>query len=73
VTAFRDIEGRRASAPQQRKIARTREGSVSGVHLVGSVGLAAFGVATECGMARADSEAMARALLKIHADVCGDA
>ncbi len=29
-----------------------------------------FGVATECGMARARSEETVRALLKIHADVC---
>jgi hypothetical protein len=32
-----------------------------------------FGVATECGMARARSEETVRTLLKIHADVCGDA
>jgi hypothetical protein len=32
-----------------------------------------FGVATECGMARARSEATVRALLKIHADICGSA
>ena len=31
-----------------------------------------FGIATECGMARARSEATVRALLKIHADVCKD-
>ena len=31
-----------------------------------------FGIATECGMARARSEATVRALLKIHADVCAD-
>jgi hypothetical protein len=31
----------------------------------------AFGVATECGMARARSEETVRALLQIHADVCG--
>ena len=30
----------------------------------------AFGIATECGMARARSEATVLALLKIHADVC---
>ena len=30
----------------------------------------AFGIATECGMARARSEATVRTLLKIHADVC---
>jgi methionine synthase II (cobalamin-independent) len=30
----------------------------------------AFGIATECGMARARSEATVRALLQIHADVC---
>jgi hypothetical protein len=30
-----------------------------------------FGIATECGMARARSEATVRALLQIHADVCG--
>jgi hypothetical protein len=29
-----------------------------------------FGIATECGMARARSEATVRSLLKIHADVC---
>jgi methionine synthase II (cobalamin-independent) len=29
-----------------------------------------FGIATECGMARARSEETVRALLKIHADVC---
>jgi len=29
-----------------------------------------FGIATECGMARARSEATVRALLQIHADVC---
>ena len=32
-----------------------------------------FGIAMECGMARARSEATVRALLKIHAEVCGDA
>ena len=32
-----------------------------------------FGVATECGMARARSEETVRTLLKIHAAVCGDA
>jgi methionine synthase II (cobalamin-independent) len=32
-----------------------------------------FGVATECGMARARSEAIVRSLLKIHAEVCGPA
>jgi hypothetical protein len=31
-----------------------------------------FGIATECGMARARSEDTVRALLKIHADVCAD-
>ena len=31
-----------------------------------------FGVATECGMARARSEDTVRALLKIHADICAD-
>jgi hypothetical protein len=30
-----------------------------------------FGIATECGMARARSEDTVRALLQIHADVCG--
>jgi hypothetical protein len=30
-----------------------------------------FGIATECGMARARSEETVRALLQIHADVCG--
>ena len=30
----------------------------------------AFGIATECGMARARSEETVRALLQIHADVC---
>jgi hypothetical protein len=29
-----------------------------------------FGIATECGMARARSEETVRTLLKIHADVC---
>jgi methionine synthase II (cobalamin-independent) len=29
-----------------------------------------FGIATECGMARARSEATVRALLQIHADIC---
>src|SRR5215216_831280 len=29
-----------------------------------------FGIATECGMARARSEAIVRSLLKIHADLC---
>jgi hypothetical protein len=29
-----------------------------------------FGIATECGMARARSDATVRALLQIHADVC---
>jgi hypothetical protein len=32
----------------------------------------AFGIATECGMARARSEATVRALLQIHADICRD-
>jgi len=31
----------------------------------------AFGIATECGMARARSEETVRKLLQIHADVCG--
>ncbi len=31
----------------------------------------AFGIATECGMARARSEETVRKLLRIHADVCG--
>jgi hypothetical protein len=31
----------------------------------------AFGIATECGMARARSEETVRTLLKIHAEVCG--
>jgi len=31
-----------------------------------------FGIATECGMARARSEDTVRTLLKIHADVCAD-
>jgi methionine synthase II (cobalamin-independent) len=31
-----------------------------------------FGIATECGMARARSEQTVRVLLKIHADVCAD-
>jgi hypothetical protein len=31
-----------------------------------------FGIATECGMARARSEETVRALLKIHADICSD-
>jgi hypothetical protein len=31
-----------------------------------------FGIATECGMARARSEDTVRALLKIHADICAD-
>jgi methionine synthase II (cobalamin-independent) len=31
-----------------------------------------FGIATECGMARARSEETVRALLKIHADICAD-
>jgi hypothetical protein len=31
-----------------------------------------FGIATECGMARARSEATVRALLQIHADICAD-
>ncbi|MGE0565000.1 MAG: hypothetical protein AB7O50_10845 [Pseudolabrys sp.] len=30
-----------------------------------------FGIATECGMARARSEELVRSLLRIHADVCG--
>jgi hypothetical protein len=30
----------------------------------------AFGIATECGMARARSEATVRTLLQIHADIC---
>jgi hypothetical protein len=29
-----------------------------------------FGIATECGMARARSEETVRALLKIHAEIC---
>ena len=29
-----------------------------------------FGIATECGMARARSEATVRALLQVHADIC---
>ena len=33
----------------------------------------AFGIATECGMARARSEETVRTLLKIHADVCAGA
>jgi hypothetical protein len=33
----------------------------------------AFGIATECGMARARSEATVRALLQIHANVCAGA
>ena len=33
----------------------------------------AFGIATECGMARARSEETVRRLLQIHADVCGEA
>jgi methionine synthase II (cobalamin-independent) len=33
--------------------------------------VADFGVATECGMARARSEEIVRSLLKIHAEVCG--
>jgi methionine synthase II (cobalamin-independent) len=32
-----------------------------------------FGIATECGMARARSEETVRALLKIHADICASA
>ena len=32
-----------------------------------------FGIATECGMARARTEATVRALLSIHAEVCGQA
>ena len=32
-----------------------------------------FGIATECGMARARSEETVRALLKIHADLCAGA
>jgi len=32
-----------------------------------------FGIATECGMARARSEQTVRALLKIHADICAGA
>ena len=32
----------------------------------------AFGIATECGMARARSEETVRTLLKIHAEVCAD-
>jgi methionine synthase II (cobalamin-independent) len=32
-----------------------------------------FGVATECGMARARSEEIVRSLLRIHAEVCGPA
>jgi hypothetical protein len=32
-----------------------------------------FGIATECGMARARSEQTVRALLQVHADVCGAA
>jgi len=31
----------------------------------------AFGIATECGMARARSEEVVRTLLQIHAEVCG--
>ncbi len=31
-----------------------------------------FGIASECGMARARSEATVRALLKIHADICAN-
>ena len=31
-----------------------------------------FGIATECGMARARSEDTVRTLLKIHADVCAE-
>ena len=31
-----------------------------------------FGIATECGMARARSEQTVRTLLKIHADICAD-
>jgi hypothetical protein len=31
-----------------------------------------FGIATECGMARARSEDTVRALLRIHADICAD-
>ena len=30
-----------------------------------------FGIATECGMARARSDETVRALLRIHAEVCG--
>jgi hypothetical protein len=33
--------------------------------------LPAFGVATECGMARARSEETVRSLLQLHAEVCG--
>ncbi|MGA7789683.1 MAG: hypothetical protein WCA56_16140 [Xanthobacteraceae bacterium] len=32
-----------------------------------------FGIATECGMARSRSEQTVRTLLKIHADICGEA
>jgi hypothetical protein len=32
-----------------------------------------FGIATECGMARARSEELVRNLLKIHADICSGA
>ena len=35
--------------------------------------VARFGIATECGMARARTEATVRSLLRIHADVCGGA
>jgi hypothetical protein len=31
-----------------------------------------FGIATECGMARARSEETVRTLLKIHADICAN-
>ena len=42
----------------------------SGVHLAARrYAPASFGIATECGMARARSEATVRALLQIHADV----
>ncbi len=35
--------------------------------------VARFGIATECGMARARTEATVRSLLRIHAEVCGGA
>ena len=55
----------------RRRACQRRRGRGQGTYRCRQPSCSAFGIATECGMARARSDATVRSLLDIHARVCG--